>query len=248
MTNTGKVYCITNKKTGKKYVGATKLKYLSTRRILHYHAKGRIPYISKLLQKTPKEDWVWEILEDGLDKEQLRVREEFWIKELDTVNNGYNRSYGSISGARIKKKMHFWHPVEGSFFGYIDECMIKLGSKYKPAIIALNTGGLKKYKGWVKYENRFKYDSAKKPKIKKEKIIKRGMDVISVNKNGKPFAIGTCDTISKLLGCSKEAIRIASKTNKVQRYKLKGYSFFKIKKVGYSECREGMKYHEVILL
>lgn len=153
MEHTGKVYCITNKKTGKKYVGATSypLKY---RMSGHYTPKARGIYISSLLQSTPREDWTWEILEDGLDKEQLRIREEHWIRKLNTVEDGYNKCYGSISGTRVKKIISIWHFRHGRFDGEIDEVVKHLRLKNRNSIYSLCTGKKMQHNGWVLYENK----------------------------------------------------------------------------------------------
>jgi len=90
--NTGNIYCITNKINGKKYIGQT-IRAVEVRFNEHCYDHRSTSKIHKAIQKYGVINFEVSVLETPL-RENLDEREQFWIKELDTVNNGYNILYG----------------------------------------------------------------------------------------------------------------------------------------------------------
>ena len=89
------VYCLTNKTSGKKYVGWT-AKLLQERWRAHCK-RARSGVVTKLysaIRAHGEDDWQLDILEDNLDDVVARQREIFWIAKLDTFNVGYNLTLG----------------------------------------------------------------------------------------------------------------------------------------------------------
>ena len=81
------VYCHTSP-SGKKYIGMSK----NVKR--RWEANGKnYKMCTKFYNAIKKYGWeniTHEILEENLTKEEAERLEEFYIKELDTINNGYN--------------------------------------------------------------------------------------------------------------------------------------------------------------
>lgn len=86
-----RIYCYTNKITGKKYVGQTccSLKERAGKNGSAYTRGDTI--FGKAIQKYKWENFQAEILEDGITSEQANEREQYWISKLNTIApNGYN--------------------------------------------------------------------------------------------------------------------------------------------------------------
>ena len=88
----GYVYSITNNINGKKYVGLHK----STEFDPDYWGSGKL--IHQAYNKYGKENFTREILEWALTYEELQEKEKYWIKSLDTYENGYNLTLGGDGG------------------------------------------------------------------------------------------------------------------------------------------------------
>ena len=85
------IYCITNKITNMKYIGkCVRMVSEST----NYYGSGI--HISASIQKHGIDNFIKEVLEDNISyKNELSLREKFWIKELNTKTpNGYNLTDG----------------------------------------------------------------------------------------------------------------------------------------------------------
>lgn len=93
------VYMHTSKTTGKSYIGVAKH---GVRRRLTYHLweakQGSNTHFHKALQKHGKEDFVTEILETKLSREQAYQREMFYILKYNTYKRGYNMTEGGDHG------------------------------------------------------------------------------------------------------------------------------------------------------
>lgn len=89
------IYKITNKINNKCYVGQSN----DIQRRFNEHIwagdKTRIP-LDKAIKKYGKENFTYEILEE-CSLEELNAREEYWIKECDSIRNGYNLNPGRCS-------------------------------------------------------------------------------------------------------------------------------------------------------
>lgn len=100
------IYCYTNKINGKKYVGQTchTLEERAGKDGCHYVIKNGA--FGNAIQKYGWDSFIPEVLEDGLSLEEANDREEYWIRELDTlVPNGYNLAGGG--------RNHIVHPSTG---------------------------------------------------------------------------------------------------------------------------------------
>jgi len=86
------IYKITNKKTGKSYIGQSND---IERRFKEHQQKGassRIP-LDVAIQKYGKDAFDYEIIEE-CSLSQLNEKEEYYIRLYDTKNNGYNCNEG----------------------------------------------------------------------------------------------------------------------------------------------------------
>lgn len=79
----------------------------------------RIPKFGEAIRSYGPEAFVYEVLEDGLTKEQAADRERYYIQKFDSINHGFNMSTGGLGrpdtfhSVETKKKMresHLNHP------------------------------------------------------------------------------------------------------------------------------------------
>lgn len=91
-----KIYCIENKINGKKYIGMTKgsiqRRFKSHKEIAKYKEKKQ--HLHKAMLKYGIENFVIVELDQADSKEELIEKEKYWIKKLNTKNNGYNETDG----------------------------------------------------------------------------------------------------------------------------------------------------------
>ena len=91
------IYQAKNKINGKIYIGQT-VGNLNSRKAAHLsNAKaGRYDsYFYKTIRKYGSENFIWEVLEECENREELNEREEYWIKKLNTLApSGYNLESG----------------------------------------------------------------------------------------------------------------------------------------------------------
>ena len=85
------VYQIKNKISGKSYVGQFSGKSFET-----YFGSGKL--IKSAIKKYGLENFFKTILEECSSKDELNQREVYWIKELQTIKNGYNLTEGGTGG------------------------------------------------------------------------------------------------------------------------------------------------------
>lgn len=84
------VYCITNTLNGMKYVGMTSKTIEESK---NYYGSGR--YITRAIKKLGRKYFEKEIIEVCNDLENLKEREKYWIKTLNTKHPiGYNLTNG----------------------------------------------------------------------------------------------------------------------------------------------------------
>ena len=110
------VYCHTSP-SGKKYIGMSK----NVKR--RWEANGKnYKMCTKFYNAIKKYGWeniTHEILEENLTKEEAERLEEFYIKEFDTVNNGYNMLKGVNDVSEDFLLQSWWHKV--LFMNWDDE-------------------------------------------------------------------------------------------------------------------------------
>lgn len=146
----GLIYCAFNKITGMYYVGATTLG-MQQRKIGHYTVRKKYKF-QIALAESKKEDWEWTVLEREIPLKQLHDREAFWMKEKDSVNNGYNLR----KGRRDLDLIHLYHGYSGEFNGTIIDAMKWMKCKSKQPLFDLLSGKIKAHKWVVLYENKDK--------------------------------------------------------------------------------------------
>jgi hypothetical protein len=88
------IYRVFNRETGMSYVGKT-TQVFTLRWYQHFYQGGNSKF-HDAIKCSSKKDWEFSIVEcvvipEGEDRDQfISVREQFWIDELDAINNGYN--------------------------------------------------------------------------------------------------------------------------------------------------------------
>jgi group I intron endonuclease len=100
------IYKITNKVNGKIYVGQSK-KSIEDRFQRHIKAarKKCNRYLYDAMNHYGYDNFIIEVIETDIEKEQIDEREQFWIKELSTLMpNGYNMTKGGGGGYTVE----FW--------------------------------------------------------------------------------------------------------------------------------------------
>lgn len=97
------IYKATNKQNGKIYIGKT-TKKLNERKCIHEwnainNGHGYKSKFYNAIRKYGVESFVWEIIEDQiLTAEELVEKEKLYIKNLKSIENGYNISEGGLGG------------------------------------------------------------------------------------------------------------------------------------------------------
>lgn len=92
-----KIYCIENKLNGKKYVGMTKGTIENRFKKHKYLAKKAIykkQHIHNAMLKDGVSNFFVYELDTAINIVELKEKEIYWIKKLDTKNNGYNETFG----------------------------------------------------------------------------------------------------------------------------------------------------------
>ena len=97
----GIIYCIHNLTTNKKYIGQTVEKL--QRRILRHFRTINETKIGRAIQKYSKYNFVYGVVEEVEDANLLDVREQYWIKFYDTVENGFNIKEGGKCARGFKQ-------------------------------------------------------------------------------------------------------------------------------------------------
>ena len=93
-----KVYCIENKLDGKKYIGITKgeidRRFKQHKQITKSKNSSYRNHIHKAMAMYGIENFTVYQVDEANTKEDLFEKEKYWIKKLDTKNNGYNETDG----------------------------------------------------------------------------------------------------------------------------------------------------------
>ena len=88
------IYIIKNNINDKVYIGQTTL---NAEERFKQHLKDSSccnTHLYKAMRKYGKEHFYCELIEDNLSYEQLLLRERYWIQYFDSVNTGYNLTWG----------------------------------------------------------------------------------------------------------------------------------------------------------
>lgn len=99
------IYCITNKITGKKYVGYTHQPEIRWYQHQFHGRKGTGTCIQlyQSMKKHGVDNFTFDIIEDNIENENsARVREKHFISEYDTFRSGYNATEGGTGGDMSK--------------------------------------------------------------------------------------------------------------------------------------------------
>ena len=93
-----KVYCIENKLDGKKYIGITQgeiqRRFKQHKTITNTKNSSNKSHIHKAMALYGFSNFKVYELDSAKTKEELFEKEKYWIKLLDTKNNGYNETNG----------------------------------------------------------------------------------------------------------------------------------------------------------
>ena len=95
------IYKITNIINGKIYIGQT-IYSLGVRWSQHCAKSSNCPKLSNAIKKYGIENFTIEVIEICNSMEELNKREEYWIKELDSMNKGYNLCEGGSNSKGYK--------------------------------------------------------------------------------------------------------------------------------------------------
>jgi group I intron endonuclease len=122
------IYKVTNLLNGMIYVGQ------DTKNRNSYYGSGLL--IKRAISKFGKENFIKEILEECSTKEELNKREVYWIKQLNTKENGYNICSGGQGQNTDEVKDKFSKSRKGVnnvMFGktHSDEARKKISNKNK---------------------------------------------------------------------------------------------------------------------
>ena len=98
------IYCITNLVNNKKYVGKTSLPDINQRFIQHKNdcnkSRNDNRPLYRAMRKYGKENFIIELIEQVDTEEEACLKEQYWIKQLNTYKYGYNITYGG-DGKRL---------------------------------------------------------------------------------------------------------------------------------------------------
>lgn len=105
-----KVYCIENTLDGKKYIGITKGeiigRFKSHKKIAKNPNDKNHCHIHKAMLKYGLKNFIVYEIDSAETQEELAEKEKYWIKKIDSKNNGYNETDGGegCSGYRYTEE------------------------------------------------------------------------------------------------------------------------------------------------
>ena len=91
------VYMLTNKNTGKSYVG--KSRYVDRRIERHFSGHSECPKLANSIQKHGVESYMLSTLEKNVSNDKIDDAERFWIGFFNTILHGYNLTEGGEGGS-----------------------------------------------------------------------------------------------------------------------------------------------------
>lgn len=96
------IYCITCLVNGKKYIGQTTR--LKERLVEHKYGNNGCVKLSNAIKKHKWENFDFEIIEELFANQQyIDQREIHWIRFYDSINAGYNLTYGGFGGSHSEE-------------------------------------------------------------------------------------------------------------------------------------------------
>lgn len=105
------IYRYTNILNGMKYHGKTCLKYQGTRAGKEGRNYYKCPKFGEAIKEYGWSNFKYEVLEDGLTKEEAEIREQYWIEKENSIwPNGYNMALGGAGTPGI----HPWNKGQGT--------------------------------------------------------------------------------------------------------------------------------------
>lgn len=155
---TGIIYKAENVINGKLYIGQTTCSLRERIRGHYCDAKRNDYKFSRALRKYSREDWLWEILEDNIPKQDLDKKEIKYIAKFDSFLNGYNSNIGGNSPTHNRSSTIYelYHPDYGIVKGTLTELKIiepSLGNGMQELI----KGKYTHIKGFVLSKNKDQY-------------------------------------------------------------------------------------------
>lgn len=100
------IYKITNIKNNKIYIGQTiqDIKKRFDRHISDSLSNIIDTKLSRAIRKYGKENFIIKIIDTALNKEELNIKETYYINFFDSIKNGYNMTDGAIGGNTYQYK------------------------------------------------------------------------------------------------------------------------------------------------
>lgn len=108
------IYKVTNKENNKVYIGKT-IRELKQRKWAHYDSARNLKSetnFHRALIKYPKESFVWEIIANATNEDELNQLEIKFIKEYDSFKSGYNMSIGGTGGLTYRKDTPLYNRIK----------------------------------------------------------------------------------------------------------------------------------------
>ena len=208
------IYRAINKFNNKIYIGQT-TKTLEERKIAH-RAKVRFGseyHFHNAIRKYGFESFIWDILEkDIIDKRELDKLEIKYIKECDSIKNGYNISTGGGGGDTL-----FNHPNKR-------EILKKMSNTQKGRVMSVSTKEKWYKKMYIDNPDRFKGENnpmygKKLSEERKKQISKQQKSRISPMK-GKNHSAETKEKISNASRGKEKSKKFKNMISKVHKGKI----------------------------
>lgn len=143
------IYRLTSTTSNKFYIGYTK-RSVKERFGQHCQLANKNPttYLHKAINKYGKSDFIVECLYQSKNKDDILSKEEYFIREYNSIKNGYNLSTGGKGGSNIMPVHVSCLCCKKSFsFHNYDQHINKKPSKYR------FKWGSPEHKEWMKQNN-----------------------------------------------------------------------------------------------
>ena len=111
----GIVYCAREKSTGKIYVGATTATLMDRKKDHLYKAtKGSNLEFHKRIKEFGLNSFSWVVLASATSKNELALKERYFIRKYNSYNDGYNGD----NGGGFKKWVFQYNPLREHIASY----------------------------------------------------------------------------------------------------------------------------------